>query len=1011
MAEPLRKFEDEPAGNVDSAAPGRPELKALEGGGETSEPNRSWYKGDKKGVERDELSEQEDSAASQNESTQGEDATHENQVGRGYQPSYKSSVKNTKMDKQEKRDARKWLFKNRRAVMGGGVVGTLIALFSFFFFQGPLQFVHIAQLMEQFHFASQEEQADDRFTKLARYIKYRGSGEIEKTRLGFYQNKIADRVEGKMNKVGIKSSYTDVFGFGDGYIIDADKLSRSEFDDLKGKSNAESAKYLKDNFSVEIKTKLPNGSPLPKGSFFVDASDLGYFQNRKLVKTMLKVSLYNKIASSVGARVMGKRAGVNWHPMKRLDNKILKTAEARYLEWKKQRVSDVQNGNQVGLEGRASYGEDSEQAVKDEANKAAAEGNAVVAEGKDTGTKVSAGDTEAIAAFQDSLSAKIGLGGASAAGVLCMVRGIDQNADQIKMKQVVLPLIRLGMLAVTFGNQVMFGGSDSSTEQLGFLSKQLNGKDSTKHKSSWIQAESIQAELGHSKSGVKPDETLTTITNNTPFHFLTVGVFDAILTPVCSVPGQLAITIVSFFGGPVSALTQTVVGEIVGGHIMNTIAHWLAGSAVDPLPVGADFGNEVNFGSLLAANAQGVSRGGRELSKDEAKKLAEIERSRFQKEFNNKSLAYKIFNLNDPRSAAAKVIDQASPSIDQNISNVANSLLHFGQMFSSVPKLLTANVHADDPIYYDYGVPRVGFSVAEINSPFVKNPYLNACRVIGCTGVVDENGNTVNITGILQGPNGEDYIERAKTCFGVTIDPATFDITDFQAGNPEYKDITSDDCKSTDSDWMKIRFYIFDTQNMLSIACYEGEEDACQAVGAFSQESTQDDTGTATTDCSVTAPVYGSQKGSGNEYSQQQLAQIFGNPGTASSHPAMDKNLTSVDFNGHNVSINKKASGCLEAVAQEIKDKGIKYEIKEMGCYRFDSNNGGSNIGLSSYHTYGVACDINWSTNPWSGSGAAMPYDMPEEYIKIFHNHGFTWGGNWVSVKDYMHFEFNGIKP
>jgi len=39
MAEPARKFDDNPVpGNADSAPPGRPELKALEGGGETSDP-------------------------------------------------------------------------------------------------------------------------------------------------------------------------------------------------------------------------------------------------------------------------------------------------------------------------------------------------------------------------------------------------------------------------------------------------------------------------------------------------------------------------------------------------------------------------------------------------------------------------------------------------------------------------------------------------------------------------------------------------------------------------------------------------------------------------------------------------------------------------------------------------------------------------------------------------------------------------------------------------------------
>jgi hypothetical protein len=163
--------------------------------------------------------------------------------------------------------------------------------------------------------------------------------------------------------------------------------------------------------------------------------------------------------------------------------------------------------------------------------------------------------------------------------------------------------------------------------------------------------------------------------------------------------------------------------------------------------------------------------------------------------------------------------------------------------------------------------------------------------------------------------------------------------------------------------------------------------------------------------CGVNAPVYGSVNGQGNQYSQEELARIFGNPGTLSSHKEMEANLVSVDFLGHSVLINKLAAPCLKAVVDEIQAQNVSYKIRKMGCYRYDSNNGSSNIWLKSYHTYGVACDINWDTNPWSGDGSPKPYDLPQSYIKAFHNHGFTWGGNWQSVKDYMHFEFNGITP
>lgn len=187
---------------------------------------------------------------------------------------------------------------------------------------------------------------------------------------------------------------------------------------------------------------------------------------------------------------------------------------------------------------------------------------------------------------------------------------------------------------------------------------------------------------------------------------------------------------------------------------------------------------------------------------------------------------------------------------------------------------------------------------------------------------------------------------------------------------------------------------------------YGGASSSSTSSSSGDCSSTGIDTGT----CSVDKPVYGSVNGSGNQYTQRQLAKIFGKPGTASSHPEMDKNLTTVDFNGHDVSVNKKAAGCLKAVAADIKSRAISYKINQMGCYRYDSNNGSTNIGLRSYHTYGVACDINWDKNPFVSGGTA-PYDMPRGYVDAFHDHGWTWGGNWSSVKDYMHFEFNGVKP
>lgn len=79
-----------------------------------------------------------------------------------------------------------------------------------------------------------------------------------------------------------------------------------------------------------------------------------------------------------------------------------------------------------------------------------------------------------------------------------------------------------------------------------------------------------------------------------------------------------------------------------------------------------------------------------------------------------------------------------------------------------------------------------------------------------------------------------------------------------------------------------------------------------------------------------------------------------------------------------------------------------------------------------SNHSYGTAVDINPLYNPWvkkrpDGSlavdpEAARPYAdrsrefpmklMPDDaVVKLFKAHGFDWGGDWTSIKDYQHFE------
>ncbi len=72
---------------------------------------------------------------------------------------------------------------------------------------------------------------------------------------------------------------------------------------------------------------------------------------------------------------------------------------------------------------------------------------------------------------------------------------------------------------------------------------------------------------------------------------------------------------------------------------------------------------------------------------------------------------------------------------------------------------------------------------------------------------------------------------------------------------------------------------------------------------------------------------------------------------------------------------------------------------------------------IKSYHSYGLAIDINPLQNPHIRKGKVTPdnaaYNPKEpgtltkdsKIVREFLKRGWSWGGNWRSSKDYQHFE------
>jgi hypothetical protein len=103
-------------------------------------------------------------------------------------------------------------------------------------------------------------------------------------------------------------------------------------------------------------------------------------------------------------------------------------------------------------------------------------------------------------------------------------------------------------------------------------------------------------------------------------------------------------------------------------------------------------------------------------------------------------------------------------------------------------------------------------------------------------------------------------------------------------------------------------------------------------------------------------------------------------------------------------------------------DDTLSMADNNTSCFNYRVVDGTTNL---SKHAYGLAIDINPFYNPYvtypggkirisppgsepyADRSADFPYKIDENDLcyKLFKEHGFTWGGDWNSSKDYQHFQ------
>lgn len=739
------------------------------------------------------------------------------QVGKGYTgPSTNAEDENEDKDKKKKGKFRGRLKKG--GIMGGGGVLTTVIVAFVTFSPQSLLFSQVAQLTKGMEFANLDDSSDVTTWGLLRYAWYARQGKVEKTRMGFVGNKLADRSEKIVGSVGLKSTYTPAFGLIDGFTVDR------ENPDNVGKSDKELRKAYKEKFDIDLVSGDEFHNERLKGQLAIDARKLTYRQTRLLYERILKLAGLRSLTAKIDSRILIRRSGKVskiFHPVQAKTEDAKRSFEDRLILQHRALDDTVQGESKASLTATSEpkNSEDDSQTEREATTKRAEAGknaaNELINEGQTAG---STDNAQAITRFQDSIHLKLALGGAGAAAVPCTLRSIAAQSHNIVQATVIAPAMRAAMVFISFGSQVE-SGEDFDDAALNVMAEQLSGLGLDGKLSTWIDAITMQAEAHLPLNGLEANETLRKIGKGTPFDFLNEGATGATLDVVCSSAVQNGIAVVSFIGGPYSTVASIAASMAFQPKLEHLAATWIAGKPLDTTEPGAPFGNILRYGARLAAGQQALASGGSVLSPDEEKAVRAAVSYEQQEEFQHKSIAYKLFYGGDYRTLAGHFVRSQSGDKFRDLASLGRSVMGISASFASnLTSVISGRAHAVTPTY-DYPFPMIGFSQARQNDPRFKNPYENAEKVVD----------------ILEGPDGQKYIDKAKNCNGVSIakdsdglwDATSLDVTTSIEDQSKY------DCiNDTSEAWLRTLAFINGSTNASALACWELDDPrACSNVG------------------------------------------------------------------------------------------------------------------------------------------------------------------------------------
>ena len=112
--------------------------------------------------------------------------------------------------------------------------------------------------------------------------------------------------------------------------------------------------------------------------------------------------------------------------------------------------------------------------------------------------------------------------------------------------------------------------------------------------------------------------------------------------------------------------------------------------------------------------------------------------------------------------------------------------------------------------------------------------------------------------------------------------------------------------------------------------------------------------------------------------------------------------VVTADRSGTRFSVHKRIARLVDLIADECERRGYLFKSGQTGGYNCRAIGGTSS---PSNHSWGLAIDINWLTNPMR---RPLTTDIPDWMVDLWNRYGFAWGGDYSGTPDAMHFEFMG---